>query len=121
VTIQPNPYQGLKLSLGFTHLWILRDNTTESLSGIETASTSSVVPLSVTIQPNPYQGLNKQDRSCSSSIDKSLSRKTNDYLRGNTVRLSYQKVCERGWVSGAEPQPYDFIGFHSVLKRTVLS
>jgi hypothetical protein len=30
----------------------------------------------------------------------------------NTVRLSYQKICEMGWVSGVEPQPYEFIDFH---------
>jgi hypothetical protein len=119
VTIQPNPYQGLKLVRAVVGFWAFdRDNTTNSLLGIETRI---MCVDALAMKPNPYQGLNKQDRSCSSSIDKSLSRKTNDYLRGNTVRLSYQKVCERGWVSGAEPQPYDFIGFHSVLKRTVLS
>jgi excinuclease UvrABC ATPase subunit len=30
---------------------------------------------------------------------------------GNTVRLSYQKIREMGWVSGVEPQPYEFIDF----------
>jgi Putative restriction endonuclease len=35
----------------------------------------------------------------------------NDRGKCNTVRLSYQKIHEMGWVSGVEPQPNEFIDF----------
>jgi hypothetical protein len=33
------------------------------------------------------------------------------YCDINTVRLNSQKICEIGWVSGVESQPYEFIDF----------
>jgi hypothetical protein len=76
-------------------------------------------PENLTERWNPYFFVISQENLGSIKLLKTLP--VNGYglsevsdellLTLNTVRLSYQKICEMGWVSGAEPQPYESIDF----------